>query len=511
MVFVAIGVGLHLPDFYIARSLGYRMVGMGFSPLMWTGMTLISLGMLIGFGSALLPPEMESAPAREVKVRVTALDDRPLGARDIAILTVLGFGLVIDIMKPATLGFVAPGARAEYGLTLWQVALWPLIALIGTAIGSILWGVLGDRIGRRRSVLLAALLFVGTSVCGAMPLYVLNLGMCLLMGLSAGGMLPLVFALLSEVVPRVHRGWLLVLLGCLTGAGGYLAASGAAALLEPIFGWRILWLIGLPTGALLVAFSSFIPESPRYLVRHGRIDEAIRQLKMLGAEVEVLPVNPKENRMPRGRSGLFAPRHRAQTAALTAFGLAWGLANFGLLTWLPTLLRHSGGGNRLLASAALVALPGSLVAPVLYSRWRTRASMLVYAAAIVLALVALSLAPVNGSLLYLSLIVLLLSSLVGTNAMLQIYSAEIYPTEVRASGAGAAAAATKFGGIIGPQFVALLLSLQLDVRTAAWMLAIPVAAATVAIVLTGRETGARPLDEISEEPVILEEDPALVQ
>jgi MFS transporter, putative metabolite:H+ symporter len=497
---VAVGVLLHLPDFYMSRDMGFRMVGMGFSPLMWTGMTLIGLGLLVGLGSVLAAPPPD-ATRPQVEIRVTAIDDRPLRRRDIALLAVLGFGLVIDIMKPATLGFVLPGARSEYGLTLWQVALWPLVALIGTTIGSFVWGAVADRIGRRTSVLLAALLFVATSVCGAMPLYLLNLGMCLLMGMSAGGMLPIVFALLAEVVPRVHRGWLLVTLGCLTAAGGYLAASSAAALLEPHFGWRVLWLLGLPTGVLLIAFSRYIPESPRFLVRARRLEEAVRQLELVGVRVELVEAGtaPATSAKPLAPS-IFGGGRLALTGAIGALGLSWGLVNFGLLTWLPTLFRHTGGsGSRLLASAALVSVPGSLLAPVLYSRWRTRASMTVFAGAIAAALVAIALLAGAGSSVWVvgATVVMLLSALAGTNAMLQIYSAEVFPTHVRGSGAGYSAGATKMGGIIGPQLVALILSLGFDVRAAAWVLAAPISLAAVAMVLTGKETGGRPLDEIS--------------
>jgi putative MFS transporter len=500
LALVAVGVALHLPDYYASRDMGFRMAGMGFSPLMLIGMALIGLGLLIGLAAALGAPPPEGSGPR-IEISVTAIDDRPLHWRDLALISVLGFGLVIDIMKPATLGFVLPGARSEYGLTLAQVALWPLTALIGTTLGSFFWGAIADRIGRRTSVLLAALLFVATSVCGAMPSYFLNLGMCLLMGMSAGGMLPIVFALLAEVIPRIHRGWLLVALGCLTAAGGYLAASGAAVLLEPRFGWRVLWLLGLPTGVLLVTFSRYIPESPRFLVRAGRVEEAVRQLNLVGAKFEIFQAGPPAASVRRPPAPhLFSGGRLALTGAIGALGLSWGLVNFGLLTWLPTVFRHTGGsGNRLLASAALVSVPGSLLAPVLYSRWRTRASITVYSGAIVVALVAIALLAGAGSSVWIigATVVLLLSALAGTNAMLQIYAAEVYPTQVRGSGAGYAAGATKMGGVLGPQLVALILGLGFDVRAAALVLAVPVGLAAVGMVRTGKETGGRPLDEIS--------------
>ena len=75
-----------------------------------------------------------------------------------------------------------------------------------------------------------------------MPLFQLNLLMCFLMGCSAGGMLPVVYTLLAEIMPPRHRSWVLVLVGGTGLVGGYLAASGAAHAFEPVFGWRVLWL-----------------------------------------------------------------------------------------------------------------------------------------------------------------------------------------------------------------------------------------------------------------------------
>jgi MFS family permease len=121
-----------------------------------------------------------------------------------------------------------------------MVAWLPLSALVGTTFGSFAWGVLADLYGRRASILLSAIIFVGTSICGAMPGFWWNVGMCFLMGAAAGGMLPVTYALLAETMPSKHRGWSLVLVGGLGAVGGYFAASGLSSLLQPYFGWRIM-------------------------------------------------------------------------------------------------------------------------------------------------------------------------------------------------------------------------------------------------------------------------------
>ena len=80
-------------------------------------------------------------------------------------------------------------------------------------------------------------------------------------------------AKLAEVMPPRHRSWVLVLVGGTGLVGGYLAASGAAYVLEPVYGWRALWLQGFPSGLLLLALARFIPETPRFLAERGRLAE----------------------------------------------------------------------------------------------------------------------------------------------------------------------------------------------------------------------------------------------
>src|SRR5262249_30076113 len=157
--------------------------------------------------------------------------------------------ITIDVMKPTTLSFVTPGMAQEYGLKSAltphghpAAALLPLFGIGGTVIGSWLCGWLGDRSGRRGSITFAGLLFVSTSVSRAMRGLNWNLLRCFLMGIGAGGMLPIAFTLMAETIPARHRGWLMVLIGGDV-AGAYVITSWLAGALTPHYSWRILWLI----------------------------------------------------------------------------------------------------------------------------------------------------------------------------------------------------------------------------------------------------------------------------
>lgn len=215
----------------MAHDMGNHLAGMPMDTEMWVGMGLILLGVPLACFGAL--PKHRAPHGDHAGTSYEAPDTTPLNRWHAGTLLVLTLGLIIDVMKPATLGFVLPGMASEYDIDRSQVALLPLVALTGTTVGSFLWGWLADVYGRRVSILLSTILFVSTAICGAMPEFAWNIVMCFLMGISAGGMLPVIYTLLAEVMPPKHRSWVLVLVGGTGLVGGYLAASSAAHALEP--------------------------------------------------------------------------------------------------------------------------------------------------------------------------------------------------------------------------------------------------------------------------------------
>ncbi|MEL0253596.1 MAG: MFS transporter, partial [Novosphingobium sp.] len=208
---IRVSAMLHLPGLAMAHSMDNHLSGMPMDGGMWLGMALIAIGVPLACFGAL--PKDRGKHAGDAGLDYEAPDNTSLGRWHAATLLVLTLGLIIDVMKPATLGFVLPGLSAEYGITKSEAALLPLVALTGTTVGSFLWGWLADVYGRRVSILLSTILFVSTAICGAMPAFVWNLVMCFLMGISAGGMLPVIYTLLAEVMPPRHRSWVLVLVG----------------------------------------------------------------------------------------------------------------------------------------------------------------------------------------------------------------------------------------------------------------------------------------------------------
>src|SRR5690606_30566978 len=319
--------------------------------MLW-GMLAIVVG--VGFAGYGLLPRTVVQRTRESDVEAIAPpEDAPLTKAHWGLATLLAVALIIDIMKPASLGFVTPGMRAEYGVSDELVAWLPFAALAGTVVGSFLWGWLADIYGRRASILLSSVMFIGTSICGAMPDFWWNVFMCFLMGAAAGGMLPVAYALLAEIMPTKHRGWSLVLGGGIGAVGGYFAASWCSAVLQPIFGWRIMWFLNLPTGLALIAMSPLLPESVRFLQRVGRLDEARATLARFGVGIHAVSTAAVEPATRAVVKALKGHHLIGMTTALTLAALTWGLVNFGLLLWLPSALVSA--GRSVGASSALIA------------------------------------------------------------------------------------------------------------------------------------------------------------
>ena len=487
---VTAGVLLHLPMFVEARSMGYRMAGMPMDAAMLWGMALIVAGVIVA-AYGLLPARQQNGAQIVV---VAAPEDAPLGTAHWLLMVVLTVALVIDVMKPASLGFTVPGMIGEYRVAKSTVSLVPFFALAGTVVGSILWGALADLYGRKASILLSAVMFVGTSICGAMPSLVWNIAMCFMMGAAAGGMLPVTYALLAETMPNRHRGWALVLVGGLGAVGGYFAASGASALLQPAFGWRVLWLMNQPTGLLLILLGGMIPESAKFLLAQGRQAEADIVLRRFGAvaRTATLPATA-----PARVAALTSAQTVGKLVALSVAALAWGLVNFGLLLWLPAELvargYSVGGSSRLLAASALIAFPTVFIVAALYSRWSTKWSLAV-AIAVMLGGLASVLLLDTGKVGPIVPVALLL---VGSNALLAIllpYAAESFPMRVRGRATGWVAACTKAGGLLAQAFT--IAGITPSMGRGATMIALPSLLALLLVARFGRETRGRDLHEL---------------
>ncbi len=512
---VTAGVGLHVPMYLDAKSDHYMLVGMPMTGLMYFGMGLMAVGYAaVIYGLA--PRFSRGGGASEAsELEFEAMEESKLTPAHIKLMLVLMLAVAVDTQKPFTFTFILPGVANEYNLRSpshpapghWPVALFPFVAIIGTVLGSLIWGRLGDSIGRRAAILLAATLFIGTAMCSAMPAFHWNLVACLFMGMSAGGLLPIAYSLLAETIPARRRGEAVVLVAGLGTALGFLLASWSAHWLIPTYGWRIMWFFGVPTGLALIALNRYIPESPRFLFANGRADEARDVMRSFGLTAKQpvagdAPVADEGPAIKPGFASVFRRPYTAISLVLVVYGLAWGLVNYGFLVWLPVYVAKSGVTasqvTTLLAKAALFAIPGSVLVAWLYGRWSSRGTLILAATVEAAALVVFAVHPsiVHHTALFTVLLVVLLVSLWATVSAVAPYATEIYPTVIRGAGSGVVAGATKLGGVIALG-IAVMSWAPPGLAGAAVLAAVPAAAAALLLIPFGLETRGRRLEEIN--------------
>lgn len=507
---VCVGVALQLPMYVDAAAMGYRLVGMLMSPSMWIGMGLVALGLCVTLYS--LVPPTAAADAGRPRLRVEALDDAPINKTHVGLLLVMAVAITLDVMKPTILSFVVPGMAREYGLRspvnpsgIIPVALLPLSGITGTVLGSFIWGWMGDRIGRRASILMAGMTFIATSACGSMPAFWMNCMMCFTMGLGVGGMLPIMFTLMAESIPARHRGWMMVLIGGDI-VGAYIITSALASWLVPHYSWRILWLIGFPTGFILLLLNRWIPESPRYLLGQGRVGEAEAVMKRLGAAIvrepdaEVADVEVKDR-----FAQLFDRHFLALTATIVLLALGAGFVQFGFQLWIPSNLQKLGyteaGSFALLRNAALIGFPLNFVVAWMYGFWSSRRTLVILTALTAAAMTAFALtgnAIVHHHLLLYVLLVVPIWGVSSVIAVLSAYAAEIYPTRVRSRGSGLIAGFSKFGGVLIIALVVLAIAPP-SIAATSLIGAVPLVLAAVSVGVFGVETRRRALEDITAE------------
>jgi MFS transporter, putative metabolite:H+ symporter len=508
-VSTTVGVILHLPMYISARAMGYHLVGMPVDTPMPIGMFLIAIGFISSF-YGLYPLSTATAARSGTQISVRALDDAKITKAHVALLVVLAIAVTIDVMKPTTLAYVVPGMAQEYGLRSplnptgnVPVALLPLSGISGTVLGSFIWGWLGDRIGRRASMLLAGITFIGTSICGSMPGYLWNLLMCFIMGVGVGGMLPIAYALMAETIPARHRGWLMILIGGDV-AGAYVITSWLASELVPEFSWRILWLLGAPTGVLLILLNRWIPESPRFLLANGREAEARTVMDRYGVRIVTTPeplqiedslqsrwIDPFQQRSAKPNDYDNNPWYRGRTGAVrlqpvdsdesTKAGLCRsdGRSNFaGFRADRLSVRLGRGVDVRILEQKKTFVVLTTL----------TAAAMFGFA-------VAGDALAGNRLLLYV-LLAILIWGINSITAVLSVYSSEIYPTRIRSHGGGLAAGASKAGGVLIIGIVTLGVTAP-SISATTLIGAIPMAVSSVGILFFAVETRNRPLEDIA--------------
>ncbi len=390
---------------------------------------------------------------------VGAIDAAGWSGKQKIALALCALAIILDGFDNQILGFAIPGMMKEWGLERSSFAHVLALGFLGMTIGTPIGGILGDRIGRKPTLVLSVMLFGVATAAIALANGIMELSIYrTLGGVGMGGAIPAATTLIAEMTPARRRS-LAVTLGLICIPIGGLAGGLIAAQLLPAYGWRSLFLVG--GGApFVVSFilMAVLPESVQFLARKsGNADEVTRRLREIGCDVPAgatfIDTSATKAQRPSFRA-LFAGDMPRDTLAL------WGAFFFCLLpvyviyAWTPTLLTNSGieiaRASTAVAIFNLGGILGSLVTAFLIGKFGSRFALILMlagavAAAAVLAtldLAAISPMALMGSLFIEGFCIL------GVQVTLYALASYVYPTEIRSTGVGATAGVGRVGAII---------------------------------------------------------------
>jgi putative MFS transporter len=382
----------------------------------------------------------------------------------------MGSATFFDAFTALSLASATPVLVQLWGLTLTQVGYLLAASYIGQFAGALIFGWLGERIGRVMSATYATLIMAVVSLACAFTGNFTEMFICrLIQGIGVGGEMPVAATYINEL-SRAHGRGRFFLLYELIFPIGFLAAAVAGAQLVPVYGWNVLFLLGTVPGLLITFLVSRLPESPRWLIRKGRYAEAEAIIRDLEASTDKRnPVQPhalSAAAMQKSRwSELFSPVYRHRTLIVwviwaTAYGVTNGLNNF-----MPTLYNRvyhlplqASLNFALLTNATQILV--LLVCVFVIDRigrkvWMTAGFII--GGLLLVPLGLFGAGDVNRVILFVTLSYGVMSTI---NTVLYLYTPEIYPTRMRAIGTAAGTCWLRLASAAGPAVVGLTMVSQ---------------------------------------------------
>jgi MFS transporter, putative metabolite:H+ symporter len=444
---------------------------------------------------------------------------KALTANQWKIIATANIGDMLDFFDFFLIGYVLAFILKDWQLTYGQSALILMSAGLGAVPGAFFWGWMADRIGRRTVFMLTALnvacasgiLYFTPDPDGWVPAWIFLSFFRFFVGFGNAGLIAVDIPLVQEFVPASKRGWVGGLSTVLLPAGNVLGAL-SGAYLAPSIGWRGLFLVGLAPALLVLMIRYWVPESPYWLMRMGRHEEAQKSLAW------ALRCNPNEIELSHGSPvreraawrDLFHYPRSVVTVCLIALSQTGGV---GLLMWITTLFIMvlkvtPAEASYLMIWVGIIGIAGRLVASWMSDTLGRRISGFIIGlgGAVSMALAGYYQDAYVGTVSVFVLLVLVQRFFGDANyAIVAPYLAEIWPNRLRASGMGFGYGVGNMGKIIGPLALAMIVgssnyvspTVTTDAIFPAFLfLSFWYAQAALAFLLLGVETKGRSIEQI---------------
>ena len=428
-------------------------------------------------------------------------------------------GDALEFFDYFLIGFVLAFLIGPWKLTFNQFAIVFLSSGIGALLGAYIWGAIADRIGRRP-------VFIGTvlnfSLATGLLYFTPDNGWIFLtvmrffVGFGVGGLYCVDLPLVQEFMPSHKRGWVGGLVTCViplgVGMGGVLGAFMGPT------EWRTLFLIGLAPALIVLLVRLWVPESPRWLVRQGRYEEARRSLAWaLQVDPSTLPMPTSATLGEPVKSNWFDLFKYPRSLLVSWVGNAGAQTGvYGITLWAPTLFVLILKVTPQEASKMFILLTVSGFLGRLTFSWlsekigrRNCGGLLGFGSAFFIILAGYN---YNTTMFGVSAFWLILTVAMffadGGFAIVGPYAAEVWPSHLRTSGMGSAYGFGGIGKIIGPLGLAMIVGSSNFVKPDVPMTAIPMAfvylggwfaLAGVVYYFLGIETRGKSIEQIDRE------------
>jgi len=455
----------------------------------------------------------EPGVARATMTYTEFLDTSPMTRFLWLLVAGVALAQILDGFDFQSTSFALPLITREFRLTPTEAGAIGSFTNIGLLIGALIFSILSDRYGRK--TIFQWVLFTyafGTFLSAIAWSYPSLLVARVVAGLGIGAEFPVAFALLAEYSPRRLR-HILVPVGPIGYAVGWFCCALVSTWVIPAFGWRAVYWLGVTPALLIIYVRRFLPESVRFLLAQGRVEEAGAIVKDLArragmGDVELVPPAPLriEDKPGPGTQLRSLRLVLGSIIAVGFFYFANNIQNVGFSTWLPsifvqqgfTLIRSFKFTTIILAVTPL----GQVFAMWLQDRMPRKWAMLLMAAfssAFFLAFglsfelkmpIEITVAANVGYQFFSQGIIVILYTL----------GSELFPTPVRSLGMGIVTATGRVGSILGPFAVGVFLTFGTSIHEIIYWFAIPLLlAAIVSVVLIRVDPRQKTLEEIKEE------------
>jgi putative MFS transporter len=441
---------------------------------------------------------------------IARLERLPITPRLMLLRVIVGIATFFDAYTVLAIAFAMPQLVSEWKLTSTEVGMIISAGYVGQLFGAVLFGSLAEKIGRLKTLFITIVLFVSMDMAclfawSAASMMVFRF----LQGVGTGGEVPVASAYINEFIGAEKRGRFFLLYEVIFPIG-LMFAGMAGYFLVPIYGWKAMFIVGLIPSVLTIPLRWLMPESPRWLASKGRTAEADAVVKSLeddatrrGVVLREPVARPLDSRAT-ARSDwreLFKGIYLKRTFMIWGLWTCVYMINNGLITWLPTLykqvfqlpLQTSLAYGWITSGVGVIAsiVCALLIDKVGRKRW--------YATAFLVGTVPLLTLTWLGATSATEVLILVTATYAALQTIafsLYLYSAELYPTRLRAVGTGFGSAWLRAGSSIGPIMVGWIVG-DFGIRYVFTALATVALVGGLTTLLFAIETKGRVLEELS--------------